>query len=380
MRLGTRRRLPTISRSLLKEEQDFWVEELDGVANQYAYRTVLDIFVRVNSGGTKLTASDLMFAALKEGWEDIEENTEQTVDLLNSRRLGFETSFPLKCLVVAHGDGAEVNEVAKFTGARGEALLRRLRGDWDRAAEAFQQLRDFIEQDLRLFADKLVRSYNAFVPLFDYLFHNPRPDPVARTRMRAYYSKAQIFNWFGASGDTRINALHQIVGRPLAAFPLLEIKEYFQRLGYGVELAENQLHDNRLRAILLIMVYVERWGASPFDVAYKGNEPHVDHIYPQSMLRTRLGQHSAEINDIGNLRYVGAGDNLRKRAELPDAYFARLKREGVDIDKHLLVEEFANAPELMAFQIEAFNRFREQRRAAIWVILRHVVDPELRGA
>jgi len=128
------------------------------------------------------------------------------------------------------------------------------------------------------------------------------------------------------------------------------------------------------------MVYVERWGASPFDVAYKGNEPHVDHIYPQSMLRTRLGQHSAEINDIGNLRYVGAGDNLRKRAELPDAYFARLKREGVDIDKHLLVEEFANAPELMAFQIEAFNRFREQRRAAIWVILRHVVDPELRGA
>jgi hypothetical protein len=367
-------------RSLLKEEQDFWVEELDGVANQYAYRTVLDIFVRVNSGGTKLTASDLMFAALKEGWGDIEENTEQTVDLLNSRRLGFETSFPLKCLLVAHGDGAEVNEVAKFTGARGEALLRRLRADWDRAAEAFQQLRDFIEQDLRLFADKLVRSYNAFVPLFDYLFHNPRPDPVSRTRMRAYYSKAQIFNWFGASGDTRINALHHIVGKPLGGFPLLEIKEYFQRLGLGVELTENQLHDNRLRAILLSLVYVERWGASPFDVAYKGNEPHVDHIYPQSMLRTRLGQHSTEINDIGNLRYVGAGDNLRKRAELPDAYFARLKRAGVDIHKHLLVTAFADAPDLMAFEAGAFNRFREERRAAIWATLRRVVDPEVDGA
>jgi uncharacterized protein with ParB-like and HNH nuclease domain len=68
-------------RTLLREEQHFWVEELDGVANRYEYRKVLDIFVRVNSGGTKLTASDLMFAALKEGWEDIEENTEQTVEI-----------------------------------------------------------------------------------------------------------------------------------------------------------------------------------------------------------------------------------------------------------------------------------------------------------
>ena len=32
------------------------------------YKTILDIFVRVNSGGTKLDAGDLMFAAMKEGW------------------------------------------------------------------------------------------------------------------------------------------------------------------------------------------------------------------------------------------------------------------------------------------------------------------------
>lgn len=142
-------------RTLLREEQHFWVEELDGVANKYEYRKILDIFVRVNSGGTKLTASDLMFAALKEGWEDLEENTEQTVDMLNlEARLQFESSFPLKCLLVTNGERAEVNEVAKFTGARGEALLHRLRPEWDRAEAAFQELHDFIEHDLRLFSDK----------------------------------------------------------------------------------------------------------------------------------------------------------------------------------------------------------------------------------
>ena len=64
--------------SLLREERHFWVQELDGVANEFPYKRVLDIFVRVNSGGTKLDASDLMFAAMKEGWDEIEEAIEET--------------------------------------------------------------------------------------------------------------------------------------------------------------------------------------------------------------------------------------------------------------------------------------------------------------
>ena len=41
--------------SLLREERHFWVEELDGVANEYPYKKILDIFVRVNSGGRSST-------------------------------------------------------------------------------------------------------------------------------------------------------------------------------------------------------------------------------------------------------------------------------------------------------------------------------------
>lgn len=363
-------------RSLLREEQHFWVEELDGVANRYEYRKVLDIFVRVNSGGTKLTASDLMFAALKEGWEDIEENTEQTVEMLNlGGRLQFESSFPLKCLLVAHGEGAEVNEIAKFTGARGEALLQSFKENWDRAEATFQEFRDFVENDLRLFSDKVVRTYNAFVPIFDYLFHNPKPAEGSRAQMRAYYYKAQLLNWFGASGDATINAMHQILGKPCPrGFPLHEVVEYFGRRLYPVELKDGHLTDNRLRSILLSIVYVDRWGTSPFNVRFKGNEPHVDHIYPQSMLRKRLGQVSAQINDIGNLRYVGATDNIRKRAELPADYFSRMKRDHVDVAKHLLVDEFSDRPERMVFDVPTFTDFRERRREEIRRTLKRVVD------
>src|SRR5262249_53225872 len=153
---------------------------------------------------------DLLFASMKEGWEDIEENVEQTVEMLNDGRLGFESTFPLKAMLVTLGEGAEITP-DKFTGAKGEQLLAKLKENWSRSEDTFKQLRDFIEQDLRLFSDKLVASYNAFVPLFDYLFHNPKPDEGSRVRMRAAYYKSQLFGWYSGSTDTVLNALHGIV-------------------------------------------------------------------------------------------------------------------------------------------------------------------------
>lgn len=363
--------------SLLHHDKFFWADELDGVANQFPYRRILEIFVRVNSGGTKLTAGDLMFAAMKEGWGDIEERVEQTVDLLNNGRLNIDGDFVLKALLLAHGEGAEV-QTEKFFGVRGEALLAKMEDDWDRSEQAFKELRDFMVQNLRLNANRLIRSHNALIPLFDFLFHNPKPTEGVRAAMGAYYHKAQLFGWFSSQTDATLNVLHGIVGKPMnGEFPTAAIKAYFKTSrGAQTELSSAHLADTRLRPLLLNIVYYDKWGASPFDVAFKGNEPHVDHIYPQYMLRSRLNCSSYEINDIGNLRFFGATDNIRKRAELPASYFARLKAQGVPIDRHLLVDEFSANPSAMSFDKHTFDRFRSLRRDAIWVSLRRIVDPE----
>jgi hypothetical protein len=83
------------TRALLKEEQHFWVQQLDGVADKYPYKMILDIFVRVNSGGTKLDAGDLMFAAMKEGWADVEEKVEEIAEMLSDGKLEIDKSFVL---------------------------------------------------------------------------------------------------------------------------------------------------------------------------------------------------------------------------------------------------------------------------------------------
>jgi hypothetical protein len=362
-------------RALLKEEQPFWIQQLDGVADQYPYKTILDIFVRVNSGGTKLDAGDLMFVAMKEGWAEVEERVEEVAEMLSDGKLEIDKSFVLKCLVVAHDQEAELSP-EKFSSSSGKDLLERIEQQWPAAEAAFQQLRDFIQNDLRLFSPKVIRSYGAFIPLFDYLFKHQKPDVTNRLLMRAYYYKAQLFNWFARGTDSTLNTLHRIISKATSdTFPLDEIKAICSNR-YSSELTLGQLSESRIRTILLSLLYAEKCGTSPFDVRFKGNEPHVDHIYPQSPLRTKLGLGSSEINDIGNFRLIGASDNLRKRAEMPGDYFTRLKKAGVPIENHLLLPEFASEPTLLKFDVDTYNDFRQRRRAVIFGILKRAIDPE----
>jgi hypothetical protein len=258
-------------------------------------------------------------------------------------------------------------------------LLNEMNAGWERSESAFQELRDFMKNDLKIYADKVIRSYNSFIPIFDFLYHNPKPNEASRALMRAYHYKAQLFGWYSQSTDTVINALHSIVGKPSkSGFPLGDVKDYFRKRGNAIELQRRHLNETRLRFILLNLIYVDQMGSSPFDVKFKGNDPHVDHIYPQSMLRSKLDLLSADINNLGNLRFVGSTDNIRKRAELPASYFARLKSSGVDISKHLLLEGFSKDPTKLSFDLESYVAFRDRRLERMWEILAATVNPEVK--
>ncbi len=86
---------------------------------------------------------------------------------------------------------------------------------------------------------------------------------------------------------------------------------------------------------------------------------------------------TADINHIGNYRFVGATDNIRKRAELPDRYFSRLKTAEVDVGPHLLVPRYTESPSELEFSKDAYLEFRDSRLKAIFEIANRVVNPEL---
>lgn len=358
--------------SLLREDKYFWVEELDGIASEYfGYRTILNIFVRVNSGGTKLSPGDLMFAAMKETWADIEENAESVIDDLNSSgHLEFDKEFVLKSIKLAVGKGATLSSEDFYTGVDAENNLKLLRNNWPTAERAFQQLRDFICGDLQLYSDKVIRSYNAFIPIFIYFFDRPTPTALDIAQLKSYYYRSQLFNWYSAGTDRLLDGVYSILTKHKnAEFPLPEVVTYFAGQNKDIILSTAHVKDMRLRFILLNLLYVEKNGQGPFNVTYKGNEPHIDHIYPKSKLS---GYPTQDVNHLGNYRFIGAGENLRKRAEDPASYFLRLKTAGIDISRHLLVQAYSANPALLTFP--NYIAFRDARLNEIFAICSAIVN------
>jgi hypothetical protein len=164
------------------------------------------------------------------------------------------------------------------------------------------------------------------------------------------------------------NMLIKSVSPASSSFPLASLKGYFAGRGKDTDLDLADLADMKLRYIILNLLYVKNFGVSPFDVRYHRNEPQIDHIYPKSKLKMPV----ADVNNIGNYRFIGANENLRKRAEDASTYFSRLKSDGVNIKGHLLLDEFADNPSLMT--IANYQRFRDERIQKVFDICASVVN------
>lgn len=86
---------------------------LDGTTQTYPLRKVTDIFVRVNCGSVKLEKTELMFATLKGGLPEAEEEIEDVKTMLNykgSMNLDFDNDVILRCLSLAYDDSCVVDE------------------------------------------------------------------------------------------------------------------------------------------------------------------------------------------------------------------------------------------------------------------------------
>ena len=130
--------------------------------------------------------------------------------------------------------------------------------------------------------------------------------------------------------------------------------------------------------MLLNLVYREKFDTSLFKSQFTGNAPHIDHIYPKARLKD-IGLVGEEVNHLGNFRYVGAKDNIRKRAEHPDSYFSRLKKNGVPVERHLLAQPWASEPHKLVLDKETYLAFRNERAATILGIAQRIVNPEIAG-
>ena len=153
-------------------ESGIGYQELDSIdqANLYQEDDVVEIFIRANSGGTRLGKSDLLFSLLTSAWEEADDKMEILLDELNMQGFAFTRDFILKTCLTLLGQGARY-EVAKF---RKAGVREDIEREWDNIIAATKDVADFVQGSTFIRCDKALPSYLVLIPLVsvDSIFHS----------------------------------------------------------------------------------------------------------------------------------------------------------------------------------------------------------------
>ena len=263
-----------------KMDEAITYQELDSIDNPklYSEDDVVEVFIRANSGGTRLGKSDLLFSLLTANWEFADEKMDDLLESLNAHGFSFDRDFVLKTCLVLLGQGARY-EVGKF---RKPGVREQIKSQWDRITEAIQDVLDYVRGKTFVRSGKALPSYLVLIPLVHVRFHYP--DAWKRARdMDRYLLRCSLAGAFGGVPDTLLDRLVRKIDE-LEEFCLTELFGVIRLQGRSLELTEDRLWSLGYRSGLIHLLFNLWYRDFNYTPAYANNLPQVDHIFPRSKL------------------------------------------------------------------------------------------------
>jgi hypothetical protein len=344
---------------------------------------VLNIFIRVNSGGTPLSYSDLLLSIASAQWEqrDAREAIHSLVDDINGEYgdFSFPRDFVLKsCLMLADVDLRW--KVANFN----QANMQRIEDLWPS-----------IEQAIRLavetvsgfgFTGKTLASTNAVIPIVYYLFLRGSPPGFAqsaafaddRQTMQRWLNVVLLKRTFGGVPDNVLRRIRDVIRQHHDFFPADLIAADLEPTQFSLSFRESEVegllevkYGGQYTFPLLAMLYPS------LDFRHK---LHQDHIHPRSHFTAsqlkRKGipedlqeQYIDRCDMIPNLQLLEGQPNIEKSATafeewLPIAFADQVKRSDY-LARHFIPST--------GYGLENFLKFFAERRGLLLHALRQLV-------
>jgi uncharacterized protein with ParB-like and HNH nuclease domain len=350
------------------------------------YDRVLDIFVRANEGGTKLSKSDLLLSMVTSSWDGVNAREEifNFVDRVNTqltRRNDFDKDFIMKsCLVLT--DLSVAYKVQNFNNAN----LATIRQQWPTIKKAVERGVD-LANSFGIDRDNLT-SANALIPIIYYLSKNPGVSLRGSTpfearnadRIRRWLIMALLNGVFGGTSDNMlrdIRASLQTMPGAGADFPIDAINTTIRKAGRSAEFDDFALDETLARTygqqqtfLALSLLYDDAsWGTMQF---------HQDHVFARGLFKPKELSTKGKLDWIskkdrlGNLCLLLASENMGKQDMPVDEWLE--SREPGFLTRHLIPTDRA------LWQFERFADFLEAREELMRHRLKALFGPTVAQA
>jgi hypothetical protein len=331
---------------------------------------VLNIFIRVNSGGTQLSYSDMLLSIATAKWKtrDARQEIHGLVDRLNEVGEGFDFNkdFVLKASLVL----TDIPNIAFRVDNFNLENMSRIEDEWDRISGA-------LELTARLLSSwgyerrTLVSNYAA-IPIAYHLLQKDLPSNYVesskyeddRRAIHRWLITALLKRTFGGNPDSVLRPIRTAIHENPGSFPIDEI---FDALS---STSKNMRFDRAEIEGLLGYRYGKRYTYTVLALLYPwlrfDQRFHVDHIFPRSRFNKReFANHDVppehwdrwveRRDDLANLQLLQGTPNQEKSDKPFEEWFET--KFPTDDDKaayrrrHLIPDvelSFENFPEFMA--------------------------------
>ncbi len=348
---------------------------------------VLNIFIRLNSGGTVLSYSDLLLSIAVAQWKQVDARAEihKLVDELNRIGTGFALSqdFVLKAGLMLADIASVGFKVENFTTQN----MLALEANWP-------AIRSALLKTVELAATfglngQTLRADSALLPIAYYLYKKNAPanycthsshatdrDAIRGWLIRSIVKASGIW---GSGLDTLLTALREAVqSSDMSAFPVEKLRYVMSQRGKSLTFEPAEIED------LLHMEYGDKRAFPLLSLLFPfvdlRNQFHLDHVFPISRFSVaklrkegfdesvaeRMSRHA---NALPNLQLLEGAINNEKRAALPHDWLSRSYPDAQSRQHYLSKHELGDLPPDLASLDSFFQERQERLRLRLYALL-----------
>jgi hypothetical protein len=350
---------------------------------------VLNIFIRVNSGGTVLSYSDMLLSIATAAWKKIDARKAiyDLVDDLNDigEKFTLNKDFVLKsCLVLSDIPAIEFR-VSNFT----RENMEKIEQYWESISRALNETVKLISS-WGYSWQTLVSAY-AIIPLAYTIHKLGSPSNFIssnkyaedRTLMRKWLQIALLKRTFSGTPDNVLRPVRKVIQENLNGFRFDAILEELKGTTRSMQFDAAELDG------LMSYRYEQPYTFSVLTFLYPwlkyDQQFHVDHIFPRAMFTSKeLRKHNIaqedwhlwldHYNDLGNLQLLQGPVNIAKSDEPFDTW---ITKECPTPEKLMAYKGLHFIPEC-SWKFEDFPAFLEEREKILRTKLADVLDIHLR--
>jgi len=346
-----------LSSILAIRDIDFHVEEVTGKDKTIA--VVVDIFNRVNSGGTKLSSGDLALAKICADWSDGRDTMKAALKRWEKAGFGFDLDWLLRNVNTVLTGEAKFQHLHTVDAAAVRDALKR-------TEKGIDTLLNHVSGRLGLDHDRVLFGRYAFAVMSRFIDQNKRAldDPKTRDRLLFWYVQSAMWGRFSGSTESLIDKdLELLSGEGDGLARLVdELRVWHGGLGVSPEHFKGASRGARFYPVLYMLT---RTGEAkdlgtglPLKSSLLGkmNRLEVHHIFPKALLKKR-NVARPERNAVANFCFLTKDTNLKIGARQPAEYLAEVAA------KHptaLASQWIPTDPAL--WRVERYSDFLEARR------------------